>query len=86
MDEGVAAVVKEFVMRRKILLAMLFMSSIACTRFAGPLAVRQMDRADAPGYTIAEQEKRGRARLAITEDDRSVGPDVHIDRPSPLGR
>ncbi|MBA4186603.1 MAG: hypothetical protein C0467_01155 [Planctomycetaceae bacterium] len=73
-------------MRRKLMLAFLLLSSVACTRFAGPLAVRQMDRADAPGYTIGEQEKRGRARLAITEDDRAVGPNAYIDRPGPLGR
>jgi len=73
-------------MRRALLLGVLLFSCVACTRFAGPIAVRQMDRADAPGYTIGEQEKRGRARLAITEDDWAVGPPAYIDRPSPIGR
>ncbi|VTU02690.1 unnamed protein product [Gemmataceae bacterium] len=73
-------------MRRVVIVGLLVMSCAACTRFAGPLAVRQMDRADAPGYTIEEQEKRGRARLAITEDEWAVGPYAYIDRPSPIGR
>jgi hypothetical protein len=73
-------------MRRVLIVGLLLLSCAACTRFAGPLAVRQMDRADAPGYTIEEQQKRGRARLAITEDDWAVGPNAYIDRPSPIGR
>lgn len=72
-------------MRRSLLVALALLSCVACTRFAGPLAVREMGRADAPGYTIEEQEKRGRARLAITEDDRAVGPNVYIGT-GPLGR
>jgi hypothetical protein len=66
-------------MRRVVMSALILLSCAACTRFAGPLAVRQMDRADAPGYTIEEQEKRGRARLAIPDDDRAVGPKTNID-------
>jgi len=45
-----------------------------------------MGRSDAPGYTIAEQEARGRQRLAITEDDLRIGPKGYIDRVSPTGR
>jgi hypothetical protein len=73
-------------MRRLVLPALLFAAAVGCTRYAGPLAVRQMGRADAPGYTIPEQERRGRERLAITEDDIRIGPKAYADRPSPTGR
>jgi hypothetical protein len=78
-------------MRRLLIPLLLLVTCAGCYRFAGPLAVRQMGPADgrAPDgsrYTIYEQERRGRARLAITEDDRSVGPNAYIDRPSPIGR
>jgi hypothetical protein len=78
-------------MRRSLLLACLLASSLGCTRFAGPIAVRHMDRPDAlmrdgQRYTIEEQQRRGRERLAITEDDFRIGPKGYIDRPSPTGR
>jgi hypothetical protein len=76
----------EAVMRRLLLFVIIGLAGLGCNRFAGPLDVRRMDRADAPGYTIEEQERRGRARLAITEDDYSIGPKTYNDRPSPLGR
>ncbi|MCE9567075.1 MAG: hypothetical protein K8U57_34160 [Planctomycetes bacterium] len=72
-------------MRRVLMMVIVLLSSTACTRFAGPLAVRQMDRADAPGYTIEEQEKRGRARLALPDDDRAVGPKTNIDPTGNIG-
>jgi hypothetical protein len=73
-------------MRRKLILLALVLSSVGCTRFAGPVAVRQTGRADAPGYTIAEQEQRGRERYTILEDDIRIGPKAYADRPSPTGR
>jgi len=73
-------------MRRLILSAVLIAAAAGCTRFAGPVAVRQMGRADAPGYTIEEQERRGRERYAIPEDDPRIGPKAYADRPSPTGR
>lgn len=66
-------------MRRFVLPAVVLLSCAACTRFAGPIAVRQMDRADAPGYDLEEQAKRTRARLAFPDDDRAVGPKTNID-------
>jgi hypothetical protein len=39
---------------------------------------------DAPGYTIEEQERRGRARYAIGEDDFRIGPKTYADRPDPI--
>ena len=73
-------------MRRLLLFVGTLLVAAGCSRFAGPLAVRQMGRADAPGYTIAEQQQRGRERLAIAEDDIRIGPKMYADRPSPTGR
>jgi len=73
-------------MRRTIILIALFLTSLGCTRYAGPLAVRNMGRADAPGYTIPEQERRGRERYTILEDDPRIGPKTYSDRVSPTGR
>ena len=83
-------------MRRLLIPVFLLISSTGCYRFAGPIAVRNMGPADPyaigpdgerrPYYTIPEQERRGRARLAITEDDWAIGPKGYIDRPSPTGR
>ena len=73
-------------MRRTVILIALFLTSLGCTRFAGPLAVRNMGRADAPGYTIPEQERRGRERYTILEDDPRIGPKTFSDRVSPTGR
>lgn len=75
-------------MRRRMLLVvvMAFGALTGCNRFSGPLETRQLGRADAPGYTIDEQQKRGRERLSISEDDYRIGPKGYIDRPSPTGR
>ena len=72
-------------MRRLVLLSAL-LTLTGCDRFSGPLETRQLRRADAPGYTIYEQQVRGRERLSITEDDFRIGPKGYIDRPSPTGR
>ena len=70
--------------RRLLLLAVIALAG--CNRFTGPLETRQLGRADAPGYTLDEQQKRGRERLSISEDDFRIGPKGYIDRPSPTGR
>jgi hypothetical protein len=73
-------------MRRYLVLVALFLSSVGCSRFAGPVAVRNSGRADAPGFSLEEQERRGRERYTITEDDIRIGPKTYADRPSPTGR
>jgi hypothetical protein len=85
-------------MRRRLLLAALLSlaACAGCTRFSGPLETWRMGRPDPyaigpdcdrhPIYTIAEQEQRGRERLAIPEDDFRTGPKTYSDRPSPIGR
>ena len=76
--------------RRTSLLLLLFTMTLTglagCNRFAGPLEVRKMGRADAPGYSIEEQKTRGRERYNILEDDISIAPKAYADRPSPIGR
>ncbi len=83
-------------MRRRLLLLLAVIALAGCNRFTGPLETRQMGRADPmelgpdgerrPIFSIDEQKLRGRERLAITEDDPSIGPKGYIDRPSPIGR
>ncbi len=72
-------------MRRRLLVLSLI-ALAGCNRYSGPLETRQMGRADAPGYTIPQQQQRGRERLSISEDDFRIGPKGYIDRPSPTGR
>lgn len=72
-------------MRRRLFVLGLIVLT-GCNRFSGPLETRQLPRADSPGYTIDEQKKRGRERMAISEDDYRIGPKGYIDRPSPTGR
>ena len=76
-------------MRRAYLLMLLLVAAAAgCSndRFYGPIQTRHLPRADAPGYTIPEQEARGRQRYSILEDDWRIGPKAYIDRVSPTGR
>jgi hypothetical protein len=73
-------------MRRSLILVALVLTSVGCSRFSGPIAVRNSGRADVPGYSLEEQERRGRERYTITEDDIRIGPKTYADRPSPTGR
>lgn len=72
-------------MRRTILLVAV-LAVAGCSRFEGPLEVRQKGRADSPGYTIDEQERRARERWTVIEDDFRVGPRGYVDRVDPIGR
>lgn len=72
-------------MRRMLLLLVPLSAFAGCTRFEGPLEVRKKDRADSPGYTIPEQQKRARERNTFIDDNRTV-PGAEVDRPSPTGR
>lgn len=68
------------------LLVLVLIAAAGCNRFTSPAETRQLGRADAPGYDLEEQKKRGRERLSISEDDYRIGPKGYIDRPSPTGR
>ncbi len=67
-------------------LLLILVATAGCRNFAGPLEARNKSRADLPGYTIEEQERRGRDRLATFEDDPRIGPSTYISRPGPTGR
>jgi hypothetical protein len=57
-----------------------------CQGVVGPFQARQPTRVDDPILTIAEQQRRGRANLALPEDQDSAMPKTYADRPGPLGR
>lgn len=69
----------------RILLFGAIMTAAGCQSSRGDLLYRQSGQADDPRYSIAEQERRGRARLSVIEDDVSIGPKVYVDRPNPTG-
>jgi hypothetical protein len=50
-------------MRKLFLLGVLFLAG--CQSVVGPLGYRPPLRVDDPNYTIPEQERRGRDRLAL---------------------
>jgi hypothetical protein len=73
-------------MHRLILIALVAATlASGCKNIAGPREARNKSRADAPGYSLEEQERRGRDRLSTFEDDR-LGPNTYISRPGPTGR
>ena len=83
-------------MCRSLLLLVCLVALVGCNRFTGPVETRHKGKVDPQEvdengnarsiYSIAEQQQRGRERLAITEDDYSIGPNGYISRPSPIGR
>jgi hypothetical protein len=74
-------------MRRTVFfLLVAIVGAVGCRNVAGPLEARGKSRADLPGYSIEEQERRGRDRLATFEDDPRIGPNTYISRPGPTGR
>jgi hypothetical protein len=77
--------------RMKMLVVPVIAVLAGCAQFAGPIAVRHMDRADAPApdggrYTPYEQGVRARERYNIPSDDWSVGPALGVEKVSPTGR
>lgn len=71
-------------MRRIMLVAVLL--SAGCQNLIGPFAPRKPLRVDDPCVSIAEQQRRGRDRLALPEDDRALAPKLFVDRPGTDGR
>lgn len=59
-------------MRRLFLLGLLFVTG--CQNVAGPFRRSTADRPDNPYYSIAEQERRGRAGWALPDESFLGGP------------
>lgn len=71
-------------MRRLFLIGVLCLAG--CQNVLGPFAPRQPQRVDDPGLPIAEQERRGRDRLALPDDHRNLAPQEGMGLPRPLGQ
>jgi len=70
-----------------ICLTILFaLSQTGCSSISGPRENRAKPRPDLPEYSIEEQQRRGRDKYVIPEDDFRTGPPTFISRPSPTGR
>jgi hypothetical protein len=68
-------------MRKLILVGVLMLTG--CQGIVGPFQVRKPERVDDPQYTIDEQQRRGRDRLAIPAQD--VGPQSGVELPPNYG-
>ncbi len=60
------------------------LGSIGCRGFDTPRSLRGSERPDRPDLPIEEQQRRGRARYPLPEDDWRTGPRGFIDRPDPV--
>lgn len=72
-------------MRSFILMGALLLIT-GCQSTVGPFQSRKPERVDDPLLTISEQERRGRDRLALPEESRSVLPRTYSDFLGPNGR
>ena len=76
-------------MTRKALLLTLFLaplSGVGCGMIDTPRTLRGSPKPDRPDLSIEEQQRNGRARYGIPEDDYRIGPKTFDDRPSASGR
>ncbi|HMC67472.1 MAG TPA: hypothetical protein VKI65_21230 [Gemmataceae bacterium] len=75
-------------MRRLCLLAALLL--LGCGNVVGPFGPRSPQRVDDPFVSIDEQERRGRDRYALPDEQATridnLAPRTYIDRPGPHGR
>jgi hypothetical protein len=66
-------------MRHTLCLGILLLAG--CHNTVGPFASRQPQRVDDPLLSISEQERRGRDRLPLPQDDPKVAPPGFVTRP-----
>jgi hypothetical protein len=71
-------------MRRLFLLSTLLV--MGCQTVVGPFSHREPQRVDDPRVTIADQERRGRARLSYQEIEPDVLPRTYAELPGPHSR
>jgi hypothetical protein len=74
------------VARKLLFLALAVVGSVpvGCRSYDTPRTLRGSERPDQPYLSVEEQERRGRARYPLPEDDWRVGPRGFIDRPDPV--
>jgi hypothetical protein len=70
-------------MKRLFLISLLCLTG--CEGLVGPFKPREPQRVDDPRLTISQQERRGRDRLAIPEDN-NLEPKTGISPPGTIGR
>lgn len=70
---------------RHILVVGILLLLTGCQNIVGPFQAQEPMRVDDPRYTIAEQQRRGRARLALPDESPQVLPPTGIPRPGVWG-
>ena len=70
---------------RNILIAGILLLLAGCQNVVGPFQAQEPMRVDDPGYTIAEQQRWGRARLALPEESSWIAPPIGMPRPGQWG-
>lgn len=73
-------------LRRMCIVLVMACGVAGCRNIEGPCAAWHKPRADLPGLTIEEQQRRARDKYAIPEDDFRTGPNMELDRSGPTGR
>jgi hypothetical protein len=68
-----------------LLLAAAVPAAVGCKCFETPRSLRGSERPDRCDLPIDEQERRGRARYGLHDDDFRVGPNTFTERVSPTG-
>ena len=73
-------------MRRLAVAGMLLLMLSGCRNLVGPFQPKQPERVDDPLFSIPEQERRGRANLALPDESREVAPHSGAALPGTFGR
>ena len=71
-------------MKRVVVAALVLIAG--CQNVVGPFRSRPPERVDDPLYTIAEQQRRGRASLAVPDDQTTLAPKVYAGPQDSTGR
>ena len=71
-------------MKRLVLVAVLLLAG--CHSVVGPFQRRPSERVDDPLYTIAEQQRRGRAASALPDDQATLAPKTYAGPADASGR
>jgi hypothetical protein len=71
-------------MRQTVLLVAFLLAG--CNNVLGPFEHRTPARVDDPRLSIREQEREGRARLALPQESREIGPNSGVEIPGPIQR